>query len=135
MCIRDRIQDETALGKLMHDFFCVNAENRKYSILAERVRYFKETKKGVVDMSSVMEELIEEGIAKGREMEKIEERNRFNRMIKSLIENKVSDVQIMKSTGAVSYTHLATPENYNSMTDMIAMISMEIMAIISVMEL
>ena len=31
--------------------------------------------------------------------EKIEERNRFNRMIKSLIENKVSDVQIMKSTG------------------------------------
>lgn len=50
-------------------------------------------------MSSVMEELIEEGIAKGREMEKIEERNRFNRMIESLIENKVSDVQIMKSTG------------------------------------
>ena len=94
-----QIQDETALGKLMHDFFCVNAENMKYSILAERVRYFKETKKGVVDMSSVMEELIEEGIAKGREMEKIEERNRFNRMIESLIENKVSDVQIMKSTG------------------------------------
>ena len=95
--VNAQIQDETALGKLMHDFFCVNAENMKYSILAERVRYFKETKKGVVDMSSVMEELIEEGIAKGREMEKIEERNRFNRMIKSLIENKVSDVQIMKS--------------------------------------
>ena len=97
--VNAQIQDETALGKLMHDFFCVNAENMKYSILAERVRYFKETKKGVVDMSSVMEELIEEGIAKGREMEKIEERNRFNRMIESLIENKVSDVQIMKSTG------------------------------------
>ena len=86
--VNAQIQDETALGKLMHDFFCVNAENMKYSILAERVRYFKETKKGVVDMSSVMEELIEEGIAKGREMEKIEERNRFNRMIESLIENK-----------------------------------------------
>lgn len=54
-----------------------------------------------------MEELIEEGrekgekegIVKGREMEKAEERKRFNRMIESLIENKVSDVQIMKSTG------------------------------------
>lgn len=105
--VNAQIQDETALGKLMHDFFCVNADNMKYSILAERVRYFKETKKGVVDMSSVMEELIEEGrekgekegIVKGREMEKAEERKRFNRMIKSLIENKVSDVQIMKSTG------------------------------------
>ena len=59
--VNAQIQDETALGKLMHDFFCVNADNMKYSILAERVRYFKETKKGVVDMSSVMEELIEEG--------------------------------------------------------------------------
>lgn len=105
--VNAQIQDETALGKLMHDFFCVNADNMKYSILAERVRYFKETKKGVVDMSSVMEELIEEGrekgekegIVKGREMEKAEERKRFNRMIESLIENKVSDVQIMKSTG------------------------------------
>ena len=80
--VNAQIQDETALGKLMHDFFCVNADNMKYSILAERVRYFKETKKGVVDMSSVMEELIEEGrekgekegIVKGREMEKAEER-------------------------------------------------------------
>lgn len=53
--VNAQIQDETALGKLMHDFFCVNADNMKYSILAERVRYFKETKKGVVDMSSVME--------------------------------------------------------------------------------
>lgn len=44
--VNAQIQDETALGKLMHDFFCVNAENMKYSILAERVRYFKETKKG-----------------------------------------------------------------------------------------
>ena len=103
--VNAQIQDETALGKLMHDFFCVNADNMKYSILAERVRYFKETKKGVVDMSSVMEELIEEGrekgekegIVKGREMEKAEERKRFTVITNKNFENETGFKEKHKS--------------------------------------
>lgn len=36
-------RDNTSLGCLMHDFFCTKAQNMHYNILAEKIRYFKET--------------------------------------------------------------------------------------------
>ena len=42
-----QIKDETALGKLMHDFACTNAKDMYYEVLADRVHYFKEDEKGV----------------------------------------------------------------------------------------
>ena len=39
--VNSQIKDETALGKLMHDFFCTNSKDMNYPILARRVRYFK----------------------------------------------------------------------------------------------
>ena len=51
------IQDESALGKLMYDFYCTDAGKMNYKILADRVRYFKEDEKGVATMSRVMEEM------------------------------------------------------------------------------
>ena len=54
----------TALGKLVHDIFCERPEEMNYSTLAERVRYFKEDKKGVKDLSGVMEELVKTERAK-----------------------------------------------------------------------
>lgn len=55
--VNSQIQDESALGKLMYDFYCTDAGKMNYKILADRVRYFKEDEKGVATMSRVMEEM------------------------------------------------------------------------------
>ena len=54
------IQDETPLGRLMHDFFCRDAKDMHYKVLADRMRYFKEDKGGVYSMCKVMEEWAKE---------------------------------------------------------------------------
>ena len=55
--VNSQIKDESALGKLMHDFYCTDPKDMNYEILAERVRYFKEDEKGVATMCRVMEEM------------------------------------------------------------------------------
>ncbi len=55
--VNAQIQNETALGHLMHDFVCSSAEKMYYTTLAERVRYFKEEQKGVVTMCKALEEM------------------------------------------------------------------------------
>lgn len=42
---------------MMHDFACTDPADMKYPVLAERVRYFKEDRKGVVSMCKAMEEM------------------------------------------------------------------------------
>ena len=49
----------TALGKLVHDIFCERPEDMNYSELAERVRHFKDDEKGVIEVSEVMEKLLD----------------------------------------------------------------------------
>lgn len=44
--VNSQIKDETALGKLMHDFFCTDAKDMFYSVLANRVQYFKQDAEG-----------------------------------------------------------------------------------------
>ena len=39
-------KSKTKLGKLMHDFHCTDAKDMHYKLLADRVKYFKETQKG-----------------------------------------------------------------------------------------
>ena len=58
--VNSQIKDDTALGKLMHDFFCTNAKDMYYEILADRVHYFKEDVKGVATMCKVMEDMRKE---------------------------------------------------------------------------
>ena len=48
------IQDDTELGRLMHDFHCRNADDMTSKILAERMRQIKETSKGVEEMCKEM---------------------------------------------------------------------------------
>ncbi len=55
--VNAQIKDETELGKLMHDMWCVEPEDMHYGILAERVRYFKENEEGVATMCRAMEEM------------------------------------------------------------------------------
>ena len=58
--VNSQIKDETALGKLMHDFTCTNAKDMYYEVLADRVHYFKEDEKGVATMCKAMEEMRKE---------------------------------------------------------------------------
>lgn len=64
--VNSKVQDDTELGKLMQDFWCSSADEMNYEVLAGRVRYFKETEKGVSDMSKVMEEIRREGREEGK---------------------------------------------------------------------
>ena len=52
--------DDTDLGWLMHDFRSKSADEMHYDVLADRVRYFKETEKGAGDMSDIMQELMDD---------------------------------------------------------------------------
>jgi len=60
--VNAQITDETELGRLMHDMWCVEAEDMHYEILAERVRYFKEDEEGVATMCRAMEEMRNEAV-------------------------------------------------------------------------
>ena len=55
--VNSQIKDETALGKLMHDFACTNTKDMYYEVLADRVHYFKEDEKGVAVMCKAMEDM------------------------------------------------------------------------------
>lgn len=48
-------QDDSPVGRLMHDLFCVHASDMYDPQLAEWVRYYKETEDGVQIMCAVME--------------------------------------------------------------------------------
>ena len=58
--VNSQIKDETALGKLMHDFFCTDAKDMFYPVLANRVQYFKQDAKGVATMCRAMEKMRDE---------------------------------------------------------------------------
>ena len=47
------------IGRLMHDFSCTNPDEMNYKVLADRVRYYKESKEGVDKMCRAVENLVE----------------------------------------------------------------------------
>jgi hypothetical protein len=57
---KDDSPNITPLGKLIHDFNCINADDMYYPVLAERTRYLKEDAKGAVAMCRIVEELTRE---------------------------------------------------------------------------
>ena len=63
--VNGEYQSESPLGRLMHDFFCIDPNDMYSDLLAERVRFFKEDEKGVATMCKVMEEIYNDGIAIG----------------------------------------------------------------------
>ena len=63
--VNSKIQDDTELGRLMHDFHCKNAEEMYNNILAERVRELKETSEGVEYMCAAMDQIYQEGMEVG----------------------------------------------------------------------
>ena len=55
--VNGAIQDDSPVGKLMHDFSCTEPADMCYNMLADRVRYFKETEEGISVMCKVMEDM------------------------------------------------------------------------------
>ncbi|MBR3550068.1 MAG: PD-(D/E)XK nuclease family transposase [Treponema sp.] len=68
--VNGKYKGNDPMGDLMHDFHCKKAGDMKSKILAERVRYLKESDKGVRHMCRIMEEFAKEE----RKEAKIEER-------------------------------------------------------------
>lgn len=58
-------RDASPVGRLMHDFSCADPSQMYYGVLAERTRFFKEEKEGVVTMCRIMEEVMNEGRQEG----------------------------------------------------------------------
>lgn len=57
---------DNPLGRLMEDFHCTEPSKMYYNELRERVKYFKETKEGVVAMCRAMEEMVEKAMKESR---------------------------------------------------------------------
>ncbi len=51
---------DDAVGKLIHDFKCTDADDMYFRELAKYVRYFKESERGQKDMCEIMEDMIVE---------------------------------------------------------------------------
>ena len=69
-------RSDTPLGKLMHDFSCTQPSQMNYKVLADRARYFKESKEGIAIMCKAMEDMrnqaLEQRIKQGVIKEKID---------------------------------------------------------------
>ena len=63
--VNSRKQNDTELGKLMHDLHCKKADEMHCPILAKRVDELKETQKGVELMCHEMEKIYSEGMESG----------------------------------------------------------------------
>ena len=62
--VNSSIQDEnTVLGRLMHDLHCKNADEMYSEVLAERVTELKETAEGSESMCEALEKLVQEEVA------------------------------------------------------------------------
>lgn len=94
--VNSGICDDTALGRLMHDFHCRQASQMYSPVLAARVRELKETPEGGDSMCEEMEKIYSEGQAEGREEGRMEgQRN----MALSLAKMGISSEKIAKAAG------------------------------------
>ena len=64
-------KDSSPIGRLMHDFSCTSPDEMNYKVLADRVRYYKESKEGVDKMCRAVENLVEKY---GKQYEEIGEK-------------------------------------------------------------
>ena len=63
--VNGEYQDETPIGKLMHDFSCTDPADMYYDKLADRVRFFKESKEGIAIMCKAMKDMRNQTLREG----------------------------------------------------------------------
>lgn len=96
--VNAKIRDNSALGKLMHDFFCKDSRDMEYKVLAERVHFFKKDQEGVTTMCKAMEDM------------RKEER----------LETSIETAKILLKQGVLSYEQIAEATKL-SVTEIIAL--------------
>lgn len=92
---------ETPIGRLMHDFYCTRSEDMYSKILADEVKYLKETEGGRDRMCRILEEMCEEvaeEVAK-ETAERVEKEKAKETARLLLTLNKLSHEEISESTG------------------------------------
>ena len=94
--VNSKIQEDTRLGRLMHDMNCKNADEMYSKILAERVRELKETEKGEEMMCKEMDEIFNEGMEIGEELG---EKKAKRKMVLNLSGMGMAVEQIAKAVG------------------------------------
>ena len=77
------IQDDTSLGKLMHDMLCNDPDDMYYEVLRKRVSYFKRQEGGKKTMCEALEELITEAKKEGEDIG--EKRGEIKKLMKLLL--------------------------------------------------
>ena len=70
--VNAEVQDDTEIGKLVHDLHCKNAEDMYSEVLTQRVRELKETEEGRNIMCREMEEIYNWGIEHERKNTELE---------------------------------------------------------------
>ena len=73
--VNGEYEGDDPIGRLMHDFRCTRAEDMYYPVLAERVKYLKESEEGKKFMGSVFDQWKEE-VAREAEQKAIEKNSR-----------------------------------------------------------
>lgn len=92
--VNAKIQDDTRLGKLMHDLHCKKADEMYSKVLADRVRILKETPEGVKLMCKEMDEIYNWGIENGEQRGEQRGEKRSMKLIDELISSgRMEDCQ------------------------------------------
>lgn len=124
--VNGEIQDSSPLGRLMHDFHCMKAEDMYYEVLRKRVRYFKESKGGKRKMCKIMDDLVKEIIEEERD--EIETKARLEGKMEGKREGKIEGKIEGKREGEI-LGEIKVIRNYaaaNDMTFLEAMIQLHI---------
>lgn len=109
--VNGEIQDETPLGRLMHDFFCQDAETMYYEELKQRAGFFKNEERGRVQMCKIMDEIRQAGFEHGMErgMERGMKRGMKRGMERDRLESLRTIMQTMKLSEEEAMNALLIP--------------------------
>lgn len=107
--IIERKDDNDPVGKLMHDFRCVNSVDMFYPELAKQVKYFKETEGGQKIMCQIFEDLAEKRA--NERAEEVRKEVREETRIETLFNSIKSLMESMKWTAEQAMTAMNVSEN------------------------
>lgn len=117
--VNSSMQEDTDLGRLMHDFYCTDADQMYYGTLAKRIKYFKEDSEGVNYMCELMDNLVLEGKELGRREILIKTTKRMYQKgmsisdISTMLDLKESIVEKIISSGSNSVTNSSNADKMN----------------------
>lgn len=94
-------RDNSPIGKLMHDFSCADPNEMYYDVLANKVRFLKESKEGVAVMCKAMEDMWNQALKEGRQegWQEGQQENQKMSALRMLADKQLSLEKIAEYTG------------------------------------